>query len=57
MRSMPLTATGGRDDAPSVERHSKAVQARYAGRLERFDDRGELCSPRIGARYMGSGGG
>jgi hypothetical protein len=27
------TATGRRDAAASVERHNKAVQARYAGRL------------------------
>jgi len=33
LRSMPLTTTGRRDDAASVEGDRKAVQARYAGRL------------------------
>jgi hypothetical protein len=33
LRRVPLTATGRRDDAASVEGRRKALQARYAGRL------------------------
>jgi hypothetical protein len=45
LRRVPLTATGRRNDAASVERHSKAIQAGYAGRR---------LSPQAGPSAVGS---
>jgi hypothetical protein len=54
---MPTTTTRWREDAAGVERHRNAVQARYAGRLERFDNGGDIRCSLGGARWAGFTGG
>ena len=44
-----MTATRRRKDAASVKRHGNSIQARYAGRLERFDNGGDICRSLGGA--------
>jgi hypothetical protein len=57
LRGVPLTNAARSADAALVERLGDACKSRYAPRLQRFDDRVELCRSFVRAHRANFGGG